>query len=136
MTQTLTVPLDELARDGRARVVADACPVLVALVEGAPYAVEDACRHRQASLLTGVVRDGVVTCPSHFWQYDLRTGARHDTDGEGLPAYPARFVTAAGEPTTDAAAAVAVEVDVPDRVEPPSLRAVLLAHARATPPAP
>lgn len=118
MTQTVTVGLADLERLGRVRVEAAACPVLVALVEGSPYAVQDACRHRQASLVTGVIRDGVVTCPSHLFQYDLRTGARHDTEGEPLPSYPARIVGGV------------VEVDVPDAVRAPSLREVLLAHAR------
>ena len=118
MTQTISVGLAELEQAGRLRVETPACPVLVALVEGTPYAVQDACRHRQASLATGVIRDGVVTCPSHFFQYDLRTGARHDNEGEPLPAYPARVV---GD---------RVEVDVPDAAPAPSLREVLLAHAR------
>ena len=30
------------------------------------------------------MRDCVVTCPGHFWRYDLRTGARADTVGEPL----------------------------------------------------
>ncbi|MGD9956801.1 MAG: Rieske (2Fe-2S) protein [Candidatus Nanopelagicales bacterium] len=118
MTQTFSVGLAELEQAGRLRLETPACPVLVAWVEGTPYAVQDACRHRQASLATGVIRDGVVTCPSHFFQYDLRTGARHDNEGEPLPAYPARVV---GD---------RVEVDVPDAVRAPSLREVLLAHAR------
>lgn len=118
MPQTISVELAELERAGRVRVETPACPVLVALVEGSPYAVQDACRHRQASLLTGVLRDGIVTCPSHFFQYDLRTGGRHDTEGEPLPAYPARIV---GD---------RVEVELPDAAPAPSLREVLLAHAR------
>lgn len=119
MTRTITVPLADVERHGRLRVETEACPVLVALVEGTPYAVEDACRHRQASLETGVIRDGVVTCPAHLFQYDLRTGARHDREGEALPAYPARLV---GD---------AIEVDLPEPVAQPSLREILLASARA-----
>jgi nitrite reductase/ring-hydroxylating ferredoxin subunit len=64
---------------------------LVALVDGAPYAVSDACPHRGTALSGGLLRDGVVTCPGHLWQYDVRTGARHDTRGEGLACYPARL---------------------------------------------
>ena len=118
MTQTVTVDLTDLERLGRVRVETPGCPVLVALVEGTPYAVQDSCRHRQASLATGVIRDGIVTCPSHLFQYDLRTGARHDTDGEPLPAYPARIADGV------------VEVDVPDPVRAPSLREILLAAAQ------
>jgi len=131
---TVSVPVDDLVRDTRVRVEAEACPVLVALVEGRAYAVQDACRHRQASLLTGVLRDGVVTCPSHFWQYDLRTGARHDTDGEGLPSYPARLVREDGTEAASLGDAVRVEVEVPDAAPAPTLREVLLAHARGNTP--
>lgn len=130
MTQTLRVPIADLVRDGRSRVVGEACPVLVALVDGTPYAVEDACRHRQASMEHGLIRDGVLTCPSHLWRYDVRTGERHDTIGEGLPAYPARLVTADGSPAASVAQAAAVEVDLPDAVPVPSLREILLADAR------
>ncbi|MCA0329553.1 MAG: Rieske 2Fe-2S domain-containing protein [Actinobacteria bacterium] len=118
MAQVVRVRLEELEQRGRMRVETPSCPVLVALVEGRPYAVEDACRHRQASLLTGVVRDGVVTCPSHFWQYDLRTGSRVDTLGEPLPAYP---VTVVGDE---------IEIEVPDPAPVLTMREILLAHAR------
>lgn len=119
MTRTITVPLADVERHGRLRVETEVCPVLVALVAGAPYAVEDSCRHRQSSLVTGLIRDGVVTCPAHLFQYDLRTGARHDREGEALTAYPARLV---GD---------VVEVDLPEPVAQPSLREILLAAARA-----
>jgi nitrite reductase/ring-hydroxylating ferredoxin subunit len=119
VTRTISVPLADVERHGRLRVDTEACPVLVALVEGTPYAVEDACRHRQSSLVTGLIREGVVTCPSHLFQYDLRTGARHDREGEALPSYPARLV---GD---------VVEVDLPEPVVQPSLREILLAAARA-----
>lgn len=38
------------------------------------YAIESDCKHMRASLATGRVADGVVTCKWHKWQYDLRTG--------------------------------------------------------------
>jgi nitrite reductase (NADH) small subunit len=91
---------------------------LVALVDGAPYAVSDACPHRAASLSGGLLRDGVVTCPGHLWQYDVRTGARHDTRGEGLACFPARLE---GDD---------VVVELPDPTPQPSLREILLAQAR------
>ena len=48
--------------------------VLVALVDGTPYAIEDACNHAGASLAEGP-RDGDrVVCPMHGYIFSLRTG--------------------------------------------------------------
>jgi nitrite reductase/ring-hydroxylating ferredoxin subunit len=48
--------------------------VLVAMVDGAPYALEDACNHAGASLCEGS-RDGdKVLCPMHGYVFSLRTG--------------------------------------------------------------
>jgi nitrite reductase/ring-hydroxylating ferredoxin subunit len=48
--------------------------VLVALVDGVPYAIEDACNHAGASLAEGP-RDGDrVVCPMHGYVFSLRTG--------------------------------------------------------------
>jgi toluene monooxygenase system ferredoxin subunit len=119
VTQSMRVPTALMAEGDVVRVEAEGGPAaLVALVEGAPYAVSDACPHRGTSLADGLVRDGVVTCPAHLWQYDLRTGARHDTRGEGLACFPARLE---GDD---------VVVDLPDPAPQPSLREILLAQAR------
>jgi nitrite reductase/ring-hydroxylating ferredoxin subunit len=48
--------------------------VLVALVDGAAYAIEDSCNHAGASLTKGP-RDGdLVVCPMHGYLFSLRTG--------------------------------------------------------------
>jgi nitrite reductase/ring-hydroxylating ferredoxin subunit len=48
--------------------------VLVALVDGLPFAIEDACNHAGASLAEGP-RDGDrVVCPMHGYIFSLRTG--------------------------------------------------------------
>lgn len=48
--------------------------VLVALVDGAPFAIEDSCNHAGASLAEGP-RDGdTVICPMHGYIFSLRTG--------------------------------------------------------------
>ena len=49
--------------------------VLVAIVDGQPFAIEDACNHAGASLAEGP-RDGdTVACPMHGYIFSLRTGA-------------------------------------------------------------
>jgi nitrite reductase/ring-hydroxylating ferredoxin subunit len=99
-------------------VATETCAALVTWVEGAAYAVADACPHRGTSLSDGLLRDGVVTCPAHLWQYDVRTGARHDTTGEALATYPVTL--------TDAT----VEITLPAPAPTLTLRQILQAHAR------
>lgn len=92
--------------------------VLVAMVDGDPRAVSAACLHKGASLEGGVYREGIITCPSHWWRYDLRDGALQGTSGVALTVYPARVVGGV------------VEVSLPEARQERSLRETLLAHAR------
>ncbi len=92
--------------------------VLVAMVDGDPRAVSAACLHKGASLEGGVCRDGIITCPSHWWRYDLRDGSLQGTPGSGLTVYPARVREGV------------VEVSLPEARQARSLRETLLAHAR------
>ena len=48
--------------------------VVVAWVDGCPYAVEDACPHSGVSLSTGTLRGHRIRCPGHDWDIDVRTG--------------------------------------------------------------
>ena len=92
--------------------------VLVAMVDGQPRAVSADCLHKGASLEGGVCRDGIITCPSHWWRYDLRDGALQGTPGAALTVYPARVSDGV------------IEVDLPEPTRTRSLRETLLAHAR------
>lgn len=56
------------------RVVVQNTAVLVANVDGTYHAVSDRCPHLGARLSQGTLEDGVVTCPKHGAQIDLRTG--------------------------------------------------------------
>jgi len=68
------VPLSALSGRADCGGVPVGVPVCLALAGGQPVAVADTCAHRGTSLSGGLVRDGVLTCPGHFWRYDLRTG--------------------------------------------------------------
>jgi nitrite reductase/ring-hydroxylating ferredoxin subunit len=48
--------------------------VLVALVDGDPYAIEDACNHAGASLSEGERQGACVACPMHGYVFHLATG--------------------------------------------------------------
>lgn len=48
--------------------------VLLANVEGAFHAIDNKCSHLGGSLAKGDLRGGIVTCPRHGAQFDVRTG--------------------------------------------------------------
>lgn len=54
--------------------------------------VDNACRHIGNPIDDGLVTAGVVTCPWHGWQYDLRTGQQLTVFGRrpGLQTYAVR----------------------------------------------
>jgi nitrite reductase/ring-hydroxylating ferredoxin subunit len=56
-------------------VAVDGLRVLLANVDGAFYALRDACGHRQAPLSRGTLSGHVVECPLHFAHFDVRSGA-------------------------------------------------------------
>ena len=49
--------------------------VLVAMADGTPCAIEDACNHAGASLSEGGRRGRSVVCPMHGYSFDLVTGS-------------------------------------------------------------
>ena len=56
------------------RVEAGGDAVLVANVDGAFFAIANTCSHRGGDLSHGTIEDGIVTCPRHGSQFDVRTG--------------------------------------------------------------
>jgi len=50
-------------------------------VDGAIYALDDACPHRGSSLATGKFDGTMVTCSAHGLRFDVRTGRMGGTDG-------------------------------------------------------
>ncbi len=57
-------------RKPRAVTFAGQSIVLVRPDQGAPFALEDRCAHRQVPLSAGVVRDGRLICDYHAWEYE------------------------------------------------------------------
>ena len=64
----------ELAPGAMRWVVVDRERVLLANVDGAFYALRDACGHRQMQLSKGRLDGHIVECPLHFATFDVRTG--------------------------------------------------------------
>ncbi len=64
--------LDDIPTDGC--VAAGGGRVLFTRAGGRVRAYENRCLHAGARLDRGVVDDGVLTCPMHFWRYELADG--------------------------------------------------------------
>jgi nitrite reductase (NADH) small subunit len=52
--------------------------------DGELHAINDTCPHMGASLATGHVEDGAVTCPWHAWRYCIKTGTWLDNPNPKL----------------------------------------------------
>ena len=51
------------------------------------HVTEGACPHHGGPLAEGLVRDGVVTCPWHWYSYELATGRCRTAAGYELRRY-------------------------------------------------
>ena len=66
--------VEDLVEGGMIRADVGGNRVLVAVVEGKPYAMGAVCTHERAFLDEGGVVGHEVTCPLHFSCFDVRTG--------------------------------------------------------------
>jgi len=86
---------------------------------GGFVALLDRCPHRDVELSRGLVKDGMLTCPGHFWRFDLTTGERSDLPEMRATVYPTRVIDGW------------VEVSLPPPPPRRSMREWLLDQARA-----
>ncbi len=49
--------------------------------------IDSACPHEGASLADGEIKDGVVVCPWHSWEFDVCTGCSLDPPGNDVATY-------------------------------------------------
>jgi 3-phenylpropionate/trans-cinnamate dioxygenase ferredoxin subunit len=55
------------------------------------YALRNSCLHRAGPVCTGLMEDGVLTCPWHGLRYHLRDGSLVDDPDATLDAYPVQI---------------------------------------------
>lgn len=76
MARFVTVAKADSIKPGQMAVFQiDGLPVAVGNVGGTFHAFDDTCTHEECSLAEGELERTVVTCPCHFAQFDIRTGA-------------------------------------------------------------
>ncbi|MBT4611598.1 MAG: Rieske (2Fe-2S) protein, partial [Gemmatimonadetes bacterium] len=52
------------------------------------YACDNRCPHMGYPLSEGSVRDGVLICHWHHWEFDLKTGGCFLTNGDDVASFP------------------------------------------------
>jgi toluene monooxygenase system ferredoxin subunit len=65
--------------------------VLLLRLESGVYAYEDRCAHLRVPLSEGALREGVITCSAHGFQYDAVTGLGINPSNTRLAAFPVRI---------------------------------------------
>jgi|HubBroStandDraft_6_1064221.scaffolds.fasta_scaffold200018_2 nitrite reductase (NADH) small subunit len=88
-------------------------------VGGELQVTDAACPHHGGPLAEGLVRDGVVTCPWHWYSFELRSGLCRTAAGYRLRKYPVVWRDGRSY------------AELPDRVRRPSWSQLLRAHARS-----
>ena len=79
--------------DGEARTVNGPCKAISVFRVGEQYhAIDDMCPHMGASLAGGLVENGIVTCPWHYWRFRLTDGAWADNPRIKIGCYPVHVV--------------------------------------------
>jgi nitrite reductase (NADH) small subunit len=68
------VALPDLDGDGRAVFEHQGRTYAVFTVDGEVVVTDGTCPHRGGPIGEGVIRDGAVVCPWHWYVFDLRTG--------------------------------------------------------------
>ncbi len=64
----------ELAEGKMKGVSVEGTPVLLIKKAGKIYAYDDRCPHQQCLISHGTIKDTVVICPCHDWNFRIKTG--------------------------------------------------------------
>jgi nitrite reductase/ring-hydroxylating ferredoxin subunit len=93
--------LDEIPPGTCATIEVAGTKVALFNVEGTIWAINDSCPHEGSSLGAGKLDGNVVTCASHGWQYDVRTGQLIAAPGLKVTTYPVKVIDGAILVATD-----------------------------------
>jgi nitrite reductase/ring-hydroxylating ferredoxin subunit len=102
MTFRTALRADDLWLGEMKAVVVGGRAVVLLRVAGGVRAYDDRCAHRGVPLSEGELCGDVLTCTTHLWQYDARTGCGVNPESAQLRARPVRIVDGAIEVDIDA----------------------------------
>ena len=79
--------VDEL-KPGQSKMVdLDGDEIALFNVNGEFFAINNICPHRGGSLVDGSVESGIVTCPLHGWQFNVKDGQNALMPGPNVSCY-------------------------------------------------
>ena len=123
MVKFVTVAQRDDIRAGSAkRIMVEKKELALFRIEDEFYAIENECPHYGAELCHGMMREKVVACPWHWWQFDITDGRCLTVPGMDVKSYPVRIENdevqieieeAPPEPVAVAAAETPAESDAP-----------------------
>ncbi len=83
--------VDQLPEEGKLRAVqGDGLDLCIGMLEGKPYAVQNACPHQGAPLAAGCLQESYVVCPYHAWRFRLSNGQPEQEGDPPLQTYEVR----------------------------------------------
>ena len=92
MTWVRVAKVTDIERGRGRRVCVKDIPVGLYRLGDDYYAMEDTCPHAGSALSEGELLGPVIECPSHGWEYDVRTGFKPGyTDGFPITCFPVRI---------------------------------------------
>ena len=72
------------------RIVIEKKELALFRIEDEFYAIENECPHYGAELCHGMIREKVVACPWHWWQFDITDGRCLTVPGMDVKSFPVR----------------------------------------------
>ena len=72
-------------------VKADGRPIAVFNIGGTFHAIDGTCPHQGGPLGEGFLEGTVVSCPWHFWQFDVVKGHATDFPEASIPKYQVKI---------------------------------------------
>jgi nitrite reductase/ring-hydroxylating ferredoxin subunit len=66
--------LPDIPKERGRRIEVEGRTIALFNVDGIIYAIDDCCPHQGGPLGDGLIQNGIVVCPWHLWQFDVRTG--------------------------------------------------------------
>ncbi len=84
--------VDDLKDGDTATVTIDQKTIAVFRTGNEFHAIDDMCPHMGASLSSGYVEAGIVTCPWHYWRFRLADGAWADNPRISIGCYKVHII--------------------------------------------
>ena len=82
------IKLNSIPENGCKIVLHDDIPLAVFRMNGYVYALDNRCPHRGGSLGNGELKNGIVPCPVHEWQFAINMGICTQNNEIKVKSYP------------------------------------------------